>query len=92
MLSELNIWSGFRATGLILYSPERVLSCLTVVRTPSPPGTAAGEAAAWTAKTPRTTTQLEQQAYLGYRIYLSDKVRALQLKLSPSLLKVVSLL
>lgn len=64
VLSEQNIWSGFRATGLIPYSPERVLTCLTVVRTPSPPGTAAGEAAAWTAETPRTTTQLKQQAQL----------------------------
>jgi hypothetical protein len=64
VFSEQNIWSGFRATGLIPYCPERVLTCLTVVRTPSPPGTAAGEAAAWTAETPRTTTQLAQQAQL----------------------------
>jgi hypothetical protein len=46
VLSEQNISSGFRATGLILSCPERVLSNFTVVRTPSPPGTAAGEAAA----------------------------------------------
>jgi hypothetical protein len=58
VLSEQNIWSGFRATGLIPSCPERVLSNLTVVRTPSPPGTAAGEAAAWTAETPCTTSQL----------------------------------
>ena len=44
--------------------PERVLSSLTVVRTPSPPGAEAGAEAAWTAETPHTTTQLEQQARL----------------------------
>ena len=44
--------------------PERVLSSLTVVRTPSPPGAKAGAEVAWTAETPHTTTQLEQQAHL----------------------------
>jgi hypothetical protein len=32
-----NVLSGFQATGLILCSLERVLMCLTVVRTPSSP-------------------------------------------------------
>ena len=40
-LSEDNIRAGFQATGLIPYCPERVLSSLTIVRTPSPPGTTA---------------------------------------------------
>ena len=44
--------------------PERVLSSLTVVRTPSPPGAEAGTEAAWAAETPHTVTQLEQQARL----------------------------
>lgn len=41
VISEQNIQSGFRATGLIPYDPQRVLTSLTVIRTPSPPGTAA---------------------------------------------------
>jgi len=60
VFTEQSIQSGFRATGLIPPCPERVLSNLTVVRTPSPPQTEA----TWTAETPRTTTQLEQQARL----------------------------
>jgi hypothetical protein len=63
-LSDSNIKAGFQATGLIPFSPERVLAHLTVVRTPSPPGTTAGESALWTAETPRTTDQLQQQAQL----------------------------
>ena len=39
---EKNIQSGFQATGLVPPCPERVLSSLTVVRTPSPPGAEAG--------------------------------------------------
>jgi hypothetical protein len=57
-LSEQNIKAGFQATGLIPFSPERVLTCLTVVRTPSPPGTAADGSGPWTAETPRTVNQL----------------------------------
>jgi hypothetical protein len=63
-LSEINVRAGFQATGLIPFNPERVLTCLTVVRTPSPPGTAANASSAWTAETPRTTEQLQQQARL----------------------------
>jgi hypothetical protein len=64
VLSESNIKAGFQATGLVPYCPERVLSCLTVVRTPSPPGTTAAVGESWTAETPRTTEQLQQQARL----------------------------
>jgi hypothetical protein len=63
VLSEQNIQSGFRATGLVPYSPERVLTCLTIVRTPSPPATTASQTA-WTAETPRTADQLQKQAQL----------------------------
>ncbi|KAJ8104468.1 hypothetical protein OPT61_g10741 [Boeremia exigua] len=63
-LSRSNIKAGFEATGLIPSCPDRVLSNLTVVRTPSPPGTASGIPASWTAETPRTTCQLEHQARL----------------------------
>jgi hypothetical protein len=40
-LSESNVRAGFQATGLIPFNPERALTCLTVVRTPLPPRTAA---------------------------------------------------
>lgn len=58
--TEKSIQSGFRATGLIPPCPERVLSGLTVVHTPTPPQTEAD----WSAETPHTTQQLEQQAQL----------------------------
>jgi len=61
---EKNIQSGFQATGLIPPCPDRVLSHLTVVRTPSPPGAAVDAEATWTAETPHTTQQLEKQARL----------------------------
>lgn len=64
VLSEQNIHAGFRATGLVPACQERVLSSLTVVRTPSPPRTAADPEVAWTAETPHTIAQLEQQARL----------------------------
>ncbi|KAH8622947.1 hypothetical protein IG631_22103 [Alternaria alternata] len=41
VLTQQNIQAGFQATGLIPPYPERVLSSLTVVRTPSPPETTA---------------------------------------------------
>jgi hypothetical protein len=62
-LSEFNVKAGFQGSGLIPFSPERVLSSLTVVRTPSPPQTNAAEST-WTAETPRTTDQLQRQARL----------------------------
>jgi hypothetical protein len=64
VLSDQNIKAGFLATGLIPHDPERVLTCLTVIRTPSPPQTAASESALWTAETPRTTDELQHQAQL----------------------------
>lgn len=45
VLSEQHIKAGFGATGLIPFCPERVISNLTVVRTPSPPRTAGDEPA-----------------------------------------------
>ena len=64
IFSEQNIKSGFRATGLVPYNPERVLSSLTVVRTPSPPLTAIDNEITWTVETPHTVAQLQQQAQL----------------------------
>jgi hypothetical protein len=67
-LFAANVKAGFEATGLIPPCPDRVLSNLTVIRTPSPLGTAGGISASWTAETPRTTTQLKQQARLVQRL------------------------
>ena len=39
VLSAQNIHAGFRASGLVPASPERILSSLTVVGAPSPPRT-----------------------------------------------------
>jgi hypothetical protein len=64
VFTEQNIKSGFQATGIIPYDPQRVLSSLTVTKTPSPPGTSHGAAPQWTSETPRTIAQLEQQAQL----------------------------
>ena len=38
--STFNIKSGFRATGLVPFSPERVLSKFSQMKTPTPPSTA----------------------------------------------------
>jgi hypothetical protein len=59
---EKHIQAGFRATSLVPACPDRVLSSLTVVRTPSPPGTVADAEVAWTAETPHNIAQLEQHA------------------------------
>jgi hypothetical protein len=64
VFTEQNIKSGFRATGLIPYNPERVLSSLTVTKTPSPPGTAVGPSPPWAAETPHNLAELEKQAKL----------------------------
>jgi len=43
VFSSQNIISGFRATGLLPFNPERVLSILTITKTPSPPSTSYGQ-------------------------------------------------
>jgi hypothetical protein len=63
IFSEKNIKSGFRATGLVPYNPERVLTSLTIVRIPSPP-TAVDSETAWIAETPHAVAHLQQQAQL----------------------------
>ncbi|RAR04965.1 plasma membrane calcium-transporting atpase 2 [Stemphylium lycopersici] len=62
VFTQESIQAGFQATGLIPPCPDRVLSSLTIVRTPSPPGTIADDNVAWTAETPHTVAQLQQQA------------------------------
>jgi len=63
VFSSQNIKSGFLATGLLPFDPERVLSSLPDIRTPSP-GLHSSTVPTWTSETPRTATQLEQQARL----------------------------
>jgi hypothetical protein len=69
VFTQQNIQAGFQATGLVPPSLDRVLSSLTVARTPSPPQTttdnnaatqAAAQAAAQT-ETPHTVAELQQQ-------------------------------
>jgi hypothetical protein len=62
VFTESTIKSGFRATGLIPYDPERVLSHLTITKTPTPPGTSDGSASsAWPGVTPQNIGQLQKQ-------------------------------
>ena len=58
VFSQKNIQAGFQAASLIPYCPERVLSSLSVVRTPPQPGTPPD----WVAETPHTVSQLQKQA------------------------------
>lgn len=61
-LSSANIQSGFAATGLVPYSPERVLSKLQIsMKTPTPPTTAHSNQSFGVGKTPADIYQLEQQ-------------------------------
>jgi hypothetical protein len=56
---EQNIKSGFRATGLVPYEPQNVLSHLNLhLRTPTPPIL---ERDNWTSKTPQTIRELDFQ-------------------------------
>jgi hypothetical protein len=63
--SEQNILSGFRATVLIPWNPDYVLSQLPC--TPSPPSTPHGPLPAsspWTSETPKNLAELEKQTQL----------------------------
>ena len=56
--TEQNIKAGFRATGLVLYNPERVISCLDLrLRTPTPPL----QDTNWVSKTPQNPDELRRQ-------------------------------
>ncbi|KAL6152046.1 hypothetical protein ACJBU6_08936 [Exserohilum turcicum] len=74
VFTQKNIQAGFQATGLVPPCPDRVLSSLTVVRTPSPPQTtidnnAAAQAVEQT-ETPHTVAELQQQVR-----YLQERLR-----------------
>jgi hypothetical protein len=63
--TEQNAISGFRATGLIPFNPERVLSALTITKTPSPPASVSGQLSSpWTSETPKNVVQTEKQMQL----------------------------
>ncbi len=63
-LKESNIRSGFAATGLVPYNPDRVLSLLHAqYHTPSPQRPLA-QSQTWIAETPHNVTQLHQQTEL----------------------------
>jgi hypothetical protein len=66
-LTEQNIKSGFRATGLVPYDPDNVLSHLDLrLRTSTPPLI---EEPYWTSKTPQNATELEcQTTHLKNRV------------------------
>ena len=70
VFTQQNIQVGFQATGLVPSYPDRVLSSLTVVRTPSPLQTTIDNIAATQLETPHTVAQLQQQAKL-----LQDRLR-----------------
>ena len=68
--SEQNILSGFRATGLIPFNPERVLSVLTITKTPSPPPSSHGQnSLPWTSETPKNPAQIDKQMQLVQNAY-----------------------
>jgi hypothetical protein len=57
-ITEKNIRSGFTATGLVPFDPDRVLSTLNpTVRTPSPVPT---EESVWESKIPRTIKEVKR--------------------------------
>src|ERR1700722_5750965 len=57
--TEQNIKARFRATGLVPYNPERVISCLDLrLRTPTPPPS---QDTNWISKTPQNLDELKRQ-------------------------------
>jgi len=68
--SEQTILSGFRATGLVPFNPQRVLSALTITKTPSPPSSSHGlPSSPWVSETPRNTAQIDKQMQLVQAAY-----------------------
>ena len=62
-MSEKNVRAGFRATGLVPYDPETVISRLDPKPiTPSPPNSRPGTATSWVFKTPKTAHDATQQS------------------------------
>jgi hypothetical protein len=64
-LIDRNIYSGFAATGLVPYDPDRVLELLNAqFKTPSPSPPSPPQSQRWTAATPQDIAQLAQQSQL----------------------------
>ena len=62
--TKVNICGGFRGVGLVLFSPERVISDLDVViRTLTPPP-AVSQEAPWSSKTPLNPEEMRYQTEL----------------------------
>jgi hypothetical protein len=74
-MSEKNIKSGFRATGLVPFKPDCVLSVLDHGLTPTPPSS---PEAAWVPKTPQNDKEFQSQSTL-----VKDKI-ARHLNSSPT--------
>ena len=73
-LHQNNILAGFAATGLVPYSPDRVLAQLhTKYQTPSPQRLQSN--ASWTAETPHNIAELQQQTAL-IRCYLKRRTHS----------------
>jgi hypothetical protein len=79
-LSKKNVQSAFRATGLVLYDPEQVLSRLnTQIKTPTPPRTSHSSQASWATATPHNIRQVELQTekIKGYMRYYMQGLSSL---------------
>jgi hypothetical protein len=66
IFSESTIKNSFKATGLVPFNPDIVLSQLLTTPTPSPPRTSHGQGSSpiWVSETPKTLYQLEKQREL----------------------------
>jgi hypothetical protein len=68
IFTESTIKNSFKATGLVPFNPEIVLSKLIATPSPSPPGTSHGEGQGsspiWISETPKTQYQLAKQSEL----------------------------
>ena len=63
--TEQNINAGFRGAGLAPLDPNSVISKLDIkLKTPTPPGTAAGPIPPWESKTPQNATEAISQSQL----------------------------
>jgi hypothetical protein len=75
-INQLNIYSSFAATGVVLYDPERVLTKLnTQLQTPTLPSVTAINQGPWIPETYHNTTQLEFQSK-AIKDYIKRRTRS----------------
>ena len=69
-MAKSNVQAGFRATGLVPYNPDYVISQLDVkLRTPTPPRSSTGLPPPWVSRTPNNPIEAESQTeYIKNRI------------------------